>query len=256
MALLYEKRGKIALITIDRPRALNSLDPQTFKELSDALISYRDDNDLWAAILTGSGNRAFCVGADIKDMLPMLSDIRNEWWRLPPTILRGLELWKPIIAAVNGHALGGGLELALACDLRIAAEHATFGAPEVNLGIIPGWGATQRLPRAVPYAKAAEMIFFGQRIDAQEAYRIGLVNKVVPQDQLMPAAEEWAQKLSEMPPLAVRAAKEAMIRGTEMNLEEGLMLESRLMDVVVASDDHKEARDAWLEKRKPDLKGR
>jgi len=256
MALLYEKRGKIAQITIDRPRALNSLDPQTFKELSDALISYRDDNDLWAAILTGSGNRAFCVGADIKDMLPMLSDIRNEWWRLPPTILRGLELWKPIIAAVNGHALGGGLELALACDLRIAAEHATFGAPEVNLGIIPGWGATQRLPRAIPYAKAAEMIFFGQRIDAQEAYRIGLVNKVVPQDQLIAAAEEWAQKLSEMPPLAIRAAKEAMIRGTEMNLEEGLMLESRLMDVVVASDDHKEARDAWLEKRKPDLKGR
>jgi len=256
MALLYEKRGKIAQITIDRPRALNSLDPQTFKELSDALISYRDDNDLWAAILTGSGNRAFCVGADIKDMLPMLSDIRNEWWRLPPTILRGLELWKPIIAAVNGHALGGGLELALACDLRIAAEHATFGAPEVNLGIIPGWGATQRLPRAIPYAKAAEMIFFGQRIDAQEAYRIGLVNKVVPQDQLIAAAEEWAQKLSEMPPLAIRAAKEAMIRGTEMNLEEGLMLESRLMDVVVASDDHREARDAWLEKRKPDLKGR
>ena len=256
MALLYEKRGKIAQITIDRPRALNSLDPETFKELSDALISYRDDKDLWAAVLTGSGNRAFCVGADIKDMLPMLSDIRNEWWRLPPTILRGLELWKPIIAAVNGHALGGGLELALACDLRIAAEHATFGAPEVNLGIIPGWGATQRLPRAIPYAKAAEMIFFGQRIDAQEAYRIGLVNKVVPQDQLMPAAEEWAQKLSEMPPLAIRAAKEAMIRGTEMNLEEGLMLESRLMDVVVASDDHKEARNAWLEKRKPDLKGR
>lgn len=256
MALLYEKRGKIAQITIDRPRALNSLDPETFKELSDALISYRDDNDLWAAVLTGSGNRAFCVGADIKDMLPMLSEIRNEWWRLPPTILRGLELWKPIIAAVNGHALGGGLELALACDLRIAAEHATFGAPEVNLGIIPGWGATQRLPRAIPYAKAAEMIFFGQRIDAQEAYRIGLVNKVVPQDQLMPAAEEWAQKLSEMPPLAIRAAKEAMIRGTEMNLEEGLMLESRLMDVVVASDDHKEARNAWLEKRKPDLKGR
>jgi enoyl-CoA hydratase/carnithine racemase len=256
MALLYEKRSKIALITIDRPRALNSLDPQTFKELSDALTSYRDDNDLWAAILTGSGNRAFCVGADIKDMLPMLSEIRNEWWRLPPTILRGLELWKPIIAAVNGHALGGGLELALACDLRIAAEHATFGAPEVNLGIIPGWGATQRLPRAIPYAKAAEMIFFGQRIDAQEAYRIGLVNKVVPQEQLLPAAEEWAQKLSAMPPLAIRAAKEAMIRGTEMNLEEGLMLESRLMDVVVASEDHREARDAWLEKRKPDLKGR
>ena len=117
-------------------------------------------------------------------------------------------------------------------------------------------GGTQRLPRAVPFAKAAEMIFFGQRIDAQEAYRIGLVNKVVPQEQLMPTVEEWAQKLCEMPPLAVRAAKEAMIRGTGMNLDDGLMLESRLMDVVVASEDHKEARDAWLEKRKPTLKGK
>ncbi len=256
MSLLYEKKGRLAYITIDRPRALNSLDPQTFKELSDALIDFRDDNDTWVAILTGSGNRAFCVGADIKDMLPMLNDIRNEWWRMPPTILRGLELWKPIIAAVNGHALGGGMELALACDLRIAAEHATFGAPEVNLGIIPGWGGTQRLPRIVPSAKAAEMIFFGQRIDAQEAYRIGLVNKVVPQEELMTTVEEWAQKLCELPPLAVRASKEAMIRGTGMNLEDGLVLESRLMDVVVASEDHKEARDAWLEKRKPTLKGR
>lgn len=256
MSLLYEKKGRLAYITIDRPRALNSLDPQTFKELSDALIDFRDDNDTWVAILTGSGSRAFCVGADIKDMLPLLNDIRNEWWRMPPTILRGLELWKPIIAAVNGHALGGGMELALACDLRIAAEHATFGAPEVNLGIIPGWGGTQRLPRIVPSAKAAEMIFFGQRIDAQEAYRIGLVNKVVPKEELMTTVEEWAQKLCELPPLAVRAAKEAMIRGTGMNLEDGLILESRLMDVVVASEDHKEARDAWLEKRKPTLKGR
>lgn len=256
MSLLYEKKGRLAYITIDRPRALNSLDPQTFKELSDALIDFRDDNDIWVAILTGSGSRAFCVGADIKEMLPLLNDIRNEWWRMPPTILRGLELWKPIIAAVNGHALGGGMELALACDLRIAAEHATFGAPEVNLGIIPGWGGTQRLPRVIPSAKAAEMIFFGQRIDAQEAYRIGLVNKVVPKEELMTTVEEWAQKLCELPPLAVRASKEAMIRGTGMNLEDGLMLESRLMDVVVASEDHKEARDAWLEKRKPTLKGR
>ena len=256
MSLLYEKKGRLAYITIDRPRALNSLDPQTFKEFSDALIDFRDDNDIWVAILTGSGSRAFCVGADIKDMLPLLNDIRNEWWRMPPTILRGLELWKPIIAAVNGHALGGGMELALACDLRIAAEHATFGAPEVNLVIIPGWGGTQRLPRIVPSAKAAEMIFFGQRIDAQEAYRIGLVNKVVPKEELMTTVEEWAQKLCELPPLAVRAAKEAMIRGTGMNLEDGLILESRLMDVVVASEDHKEARDAWLDKRKPTLKGR
>jgi len=176
MALLYEKRDRIAYITINRPRALNAIDPETLKELSEALIDFREDNNAWVAIITGSDRRAFCVGADIKEMLPVLSDIRNEWWRVPPTILRGLELWKPIIAAVNGLALGGGLELVLACDIRIAAENASFGVPEVTLGIMPGWGGTQRLVRAVPAAIAAEMLFFGQRIDAQEAYRIGLVN--------------------------------------------------------------------------------
>jgi len=256
MALLYEKKGKVACITLNRPRALNAVDPETLQELSQALLDFRDDEDRWVAILTGVGERAFCVGADIKDMLPVLGEIRNEWWRIPPTILRGLELWKPIIAAINGHALGGGLELALACDLRIAAENATFGVPEVSLGIIPGWGGTQRLPRAIPAAKAAELLFFGQRIDAQEAYRIGLVNKVVPLPQLLPTAEEWAQKLCEIPPLAVRAAKEAMIRGVEMSLEEGLRLEAKLEDFLVATEDHREAKEAWLEKRKPVLKGK
>jgi enoyl-CoA hydratase/carnithine racemase len=256
MALLYEKRGKVAYITINRPRALNAVDPETLQELSQALLDFRDDEERWVAILTGSGERAFCVGADIKDMLPVLGEIRNEWWRIPPTILRGLELWKPIIAAINGHALGGGLELALACDLRIAAENATFGVPEVTLGIIPGWGGTQRLPRAIPSAKAAELLFFGQRIDAQEAYRIGLVNKVVPLPQLLPTAEEWAHRLCEIPPLAVRAAKEAMIRGVEVSLEEGLRLEAKLEDFLFATEDHKEAKGAWLEKRKPVLKGK
>ncbi len=256
MALLYEKKGKVAYMTIDRPRALNAVDPETLEELSRAMLDFRDDNERWVAILTGVGERAFCVGADIKDMLPVLGEIRNEWWRIPPTILRGLELWKPIIAAINGHALGGGLELALACDLRIAAEHATFGVPEVNLGIIPGWGGTQRLPRAIPAAKAAELLFFGQRIDAQEAYRIGLINKVVPLPQLLPTAEEWAQRLCEIPPLAVRAAKEAMVRGVEVSLEEGLRLEAKLEDFLFATEDHREAKEAWLEKRKPVLKGK
>jgi len=256
MALLYEKKGKVAYMTIDRPRALNAVDPETLQELSQALLDFRDDAERWVAILTGVGERAFCVGADIKDMLPVLGEIRNEWWRIPPTILRGLELWKPIIAAINGHALGGGLELALACDLRIAAENATFGVPEVTLGIIPGWGGTQRLPRAIPAAKAAELLFFGQRIDAQEAYRIGLINKVVPLPQLLPAAEEWAQRLCEIPPLAVRAAKEAMVRGVEMSLEEGLRLEAKLEDFLFATEDHREAKEAWLEKRKPVLKGK
>ncbi|OGO04083.1 MAG: hypothetical protein A2Y91_06875 [Chloroflexi bacterium RBG_13_54_8] len=256
MGLLYEKRGKVAYITLNRPRAFNSLDPQTLEELSQALVDFRDDNDRWVAIVTGSGSRAFCIGADIKEMLPVLGNIRNEWWRMPPTILRGLEIWKPIIAAINGHALGGGLELALACDLRIATENATFGLPEVTLGIIPGWGGTQRLIRAIPSSKAAEMLFLGQRIDAQEAYRIGLVNRVVPHDQLMPTAEEWAARLCEIPPLAIRAAKEAMLKGAEMNLQDGLRLEAELMDFLFATEDHKEAREAWLQRRKPEPKGK
>ena len=220
------------------------------------MVDFRNDDDTWVAIVTGSDRRAFCVGADIKEMLPVLGEIRNEWWRVPPTLFRGLELWKPTIAAINGHALGGGLELALACDLRIAAENATFGFPEVTLGIIPGWGGTQRLVRSVSRAKAAEMLLMAERIDAQEAYRIGLVNKVVPLDQLMPTAEEWAQRLCEIPPLAVRAAKEAMTKGAEMTLEDGLRLETKLMDFCFSSEDHKEARQAFLEKRKPELKGK
>ncbi len=256
MALLYEKRGRIAHITLNRPEALNSVDPQTYEEFSRAMLDFRDDDNIWVAIVTGSGTKAFCAGADIKEMLPLLWGIRNEWWRLPPMIVRGLELWKPIIAAVNGIAVGAGLELSLACDLRIASENAKFGVPEVKLGVIPGWGGTQRLPRAIPSAKAAEMLFFGESIDAQEAYRIGLVNKVVPADQLLATAEEWAQRLCELPPLAVRAAKEAMLRGAEMNLEDGLRLETKLIDYLFTTEDHKEARQAFVEKRKAEIKGK
>jgi enoyl-CoA hydratase/carnithine racemase len=256
MGFLYEKRGRIAYMTIDRPRALNAIDPQTFQEMSNALVSFRDDNDVWVAIITGSGDRAFCVGADIGEMLPVLHQIRNEWWRIAPTLFRGLELWKPTIAAINGHAMGGGLEVALGCDLRVASEKAIFAFPEVTLGIIPGWGGTQRLPRLIGAAKATEMVLMGERISAQEALRVGLVNKVVPPDQVMPAAEQWAQQLCEIPPIAVRAAKEAMMKGIDMTLEEGLRYEGRLMDVCTATEDHAEARAAFLEKRKPNIKGK
>lgn len=256
MALLYEKKGKVAYITLDRPRALNAIDPETFDQLSRACLDFRDDVNLWVAIVTGSGGRAFSVGADIKDMLPKLESIRGEWWRLSPTIMRGMDLWKPVIAAVNGYALGGGLELALSCDIRIASENASFALPEVGLGIIPGWGGTQRLARAIGSAKASEMLLTGQRIDAQEAYRIGLVNAVVPSDKLMATAEEWATKFLTIPPLAVRAAKEAMKRGIEMSLEDGLDLEAKLEDYCFATEDAKEAQAAHLERRKPDIKGK
>jgi enoyl-CoA hydratase/carnithine racemase len=170
--------------------------------------------------------------------------------------MRGLELWKPLIAAINGMALGGGLEIAMACDIRIASETARLGTPEINLGLIPGWGGTQRLPRMVPWCKAAEILLVGKPIDAQEAYRIGLVNKVVPQAEVMPTAKEWAQVISQAGPLAVRAAKEAMVKGYNLSLEEGLRLENSLVAYLMGTEDFNEGTTAFVEKRKPVYKAK
>ncbi|MHA1210341.1 MAG: enoyl-CoA hydratase/isomerase family protein [Candidatus Freyarchaeota archaeon] len=171
-------------------------------------------------------------------------------------ITRNLEIWKPIIAAINGYCLAGGLEIALACDIRIASENAVFGLTEARLGIMPGAGGTQRLPRLIPLAKALEMMMLAERIDAQEALRIGLVNKVVPLPELMPTAMETAQRLCEMGPLAVRAIKKAVLRGLEMPLREGLMLEQYLAEPLRQSEDAKEGIRAFIEKRKPKFKGK
>jgi len=253
MPVLYEESDKIATITIDRPQALNSFDPQTVKEFSEALISFRDSPDAWVGIITGSGKKAFSAGADLKALIPVMGE---KTFVMPPMIMRGLEIWKPLIAAINGMALGGGLEIAMACDIRIAAENATFGQPEVRWGLMPGWGGTQRLPRFIPRAKAAELLLMGNTIDANEAYRIGLVNKVVPFDELMPTAREWAAKICENGPLAVRAAKEAMIRGLNMSLEDGLYLEKYLFDYLTGTEDFKEGVSAFAEKRKPQYKAK
>jgi len=257
MAIVYEKKGKVAVITLNRPEAFNTLDPQTFGELGQALADFRDDDERWVAIITGAGERAFCAGADVKIMLPFLKEECSDApWKMPATIMRGMDLWKPLIAAINGMALGGGMELALACDLRIASEKASFGQPEVKLGLIPGWGGTQRLPRVIPWAKAAELLFTGQSINAQEAYRIGLVNQVVPPDQVMPTAIKWAETICQAGPLAVRATKEAMIKGASLSLEEGLDLEWALERYIFASQDFEEGTKAFAEKRAPHFKAR
>lgn len=257
MAIDYQKEGKIAIFTINRPEALNSIDVPTARELHQAMVDFRDDEGLWVGIITGAGDRAFCTGADIKDMLPFLKEnLAQHPWAMPATHMRGLELWKPLIAAINGMALGGGLEMALACDLRIASEKARFGSPEVNLGLIPGWGATQRLPRMIPAGKAAELLLMGKLIDAQEAYRIGLVNTVVPPEKVMPTAREWAEAICHAGPLAVRAAKQAMLRGSSLTLEDGLRLENALESYVMSTEDFTEGTTAFLEKRKPDFKGK
>jgi enoyl-CoA hydratase/carnithine racemase len=252
MLVIYEKRDHVATITLNCPEAFNAISPEVYKELSDTMISFRDDTDVWVAIITGAGQKAFSAGADIKKMLPRLAD---KSFALPPGVMRGLNIWKPIIAAVNGLALGGGLELILACDIRIAAENARFGTPEVSLGLMPGWGGTQRLPRMLPWCKAAELLLMGKPIDAQEAYRIGLINKVVPREELMSTAQDWAAKICENGPIAVRATKEAMIRGMNMSLDDGLRLEESFFAGLTASEDFKEGISAFVEKRKPRYKG-
>jgi enoyl-CoA hydratase/carnithine racemase len=256
MAVDYKVEGRIATITLNRPEAYNSIDIKTLKELRDAFIAFRDNDEVWVGILTGAGEKSFCSGADIAEMLPFLKDNGQTPWEIPETPLRTMELYKPLIGAINGYALGGGLEIALICDIRIAAENARFACSEVNLGIMPGWGATQRLTRIIPRAKAAELIFSGKPINAQEAYRIGLVNEVVPKTELMARAQKWAEDLSQVGPLALRAAKEAMIRGYSMPLDEGLKLESALFSYLLGTEDFAEGRDAFLNKRKPQFKGK
>ena len=257
MAVDYKKEGRIAIFTINRPEALNSMNVQAARELHDAMVVFRDDPEAWVGIITGAGEKAFCAGADIKDMLPFLREsLPEKPWAAADTPMRGLELWKPLIAAINGMALGGGLEIALSCDIRIASEKARLGVPEVTLGLIPGWGGTQRLPRVVPWCKAAEMLFTGKPVDAQEAYRIGLVNRVVPPEEVMSAAMEMAASICQAGPLAVRAAKEAMIRGSGMTLEDGLRLENSLEGYCVHTEDFTEGTTAFVEKRKPDYKAK
>jgi enoyl-CoA hydratase/carnithine racemase len=256
MALDSKKEGHIVTLTINRPEARNAFSPDLVRELHDAMVDFKEDPNLWVGIITAVGDRAFCAGADIKTWLPFVKESRDKPWIMPTTPMRGFELWKPLIAAVNGVALGGGLEIALACDIRIASENARFGSPEVSLGIMPRWGGTQRLPRILPWARAAELLFTGKIIDAQEACRIGLINEVVPLDQLMPKAKEWAEKICSMAPLAVRGVKEAMIRGMGMNLDEGLWLENALAFPLYDTEDYGEGRAAFVEKRKPAFKAK
>lgn len=260
-AVLFEKKGHIAYITLNRPEAFNSINKEVWELALKAFVEVRDDNDIWVAIVTGSGEKAFCAGADLKEMSSVFQEAIKSG--KPPSLplplihpMKGIEVYKPFIAAINGVALGGGCELALACDLRIAAEHARIGTPEVKQGIIPTAGGTQRIPRQVPWALAMQLLLVGEPISAQEAYRIGLVNQVVPMKDLMSTAEALATKINENGPVAVRGAKEAAYRGVRMPLEDGLRLEELISANVIKSEDAIEGPKAFAEKRKPVYKGR
>ena len=257
MALLYETSDHIATITINRPEALNSIDLATWREFSEACARLEADDDVWVGVITGAGDRAFSAGADLKETIPtLIDDPRGKRYDEPATIMRGQRVTKPLIAAVNGLALGGGLEIALACDLRIAAEGARFGAPEINLGFIPGWGATQRLARELPWAIAARIVLGGEQIGAQTALQYGLVNEVTPPDRLMATARQLAETLCGKGPLALRAAKRAMREGLDLPLEGGLQLEHDLFDDLAYTEDAKEGVAAFQERRAATFKGR
>jgi len=252
----YTKEGRIAIFRINRPEALGAFNIEGMKQLNNAFMDFRDDDDLWVGILTGTGEKAFSAGVDVKEFLPFIRETKHTKWQRPAGILRGLDLWKPLIAACNGLTLGGGLEMCLACDIMIASENARFGLPEVKVGIIPGGGGSQRLPLIIPRRLAAEMLFTGKIINAEEAYRIGLVNKVVPAGELMAEARRMAESICEAAPLAVRYAKELMIRGSGLSLEEGLRLEDDIESTLMATEDFQEGITAFSEKRKPQFKGR
>lgn len=252
----YTKEDKVAMFIINRPEARGALNLEGMRQLHNALIDFRDDDELLVGIITGVGDKVFSSGVDIKDYLPFVKKTTNKRWQRPTGIMRELNLLKTLIAACNGLTLGGGLEIVLACDIVIASENATFGLPEVRVGLCPGGGGTQRLPRIIPRRIAAEMLFTGKTIDAKEAYRIGLVNKVVPITQLMSEAKKIAEAMCQAAPLAVRAAKECMMRGLDMSLEDGLCLEDDFQTYIMATKDFEEGITAFREKRKPKFEGK
>jgi enoyl-CoA hydratase len=254
--LKTESKNDLVIITIDRPKVLNALNAQTVDEIGRAFDAVRDDASVRCVILTGGGEKAFVAGADINELAQMTPITGKATSERGQRVFRNIERFpKPVIAAINGFALGGGCELALACHIRIASEKAQLGLPEVTLGIIPGYGGTQRMARLLGKGKALELILSGERIGAAEAERIGLVNKVVPADQLMSAAEEMGRKIAARGPLAVRAAIEAVMSGSEMPFDEGQFLEATLFGLLASTEDMKEGMAAFLEKRQANFKG-
>ncbi len=254
----FDLTDRIATVTINRPEAMNALDPETIAALAEVWAEIRDNPEIWTAIVTGAGDRAFCAGADLKKTIPRRPDEGN-WQLFQPgarsAIDDGVQIWKPMIAAVNGYCLAAGLTLLSACDIRIASERAEFGLPEVRRGILPTLGATQRLTRQLPWAVAMELLLMGEHIGAQRAYACGLVNRVVPHDKVMDEARSVAERFVAGAPLTQRAIKEAAVRGLSLPIEEGIRLESLLSQHVRRTEDFAEGPRAFAEKREPVYRG-
>jgi enoyl-CoA hydratase/carnithine racemase len=255
--VLYEKRGGIAYVTLNRPKVLNALNTPTWKDLRTAFEDARDDAAVRGVIFTGAGDKAFIAGADIGELAHLSAFDAERSSRFGQEVLDLIEnLGKPVVAAVNGFALGGGCETAMACTIRIAVDSARFGQPEVKLGLVPGGGGTQRLPRLVGKGRALQLILSGEMISAQEAYRIGLVNEIVPDADLITRAETILKKIGANAPIAVKFALEATNKGMETSQGEGLLLEASYFGLCAATEDKKEGTSAFLEKRAPQFHGR
>ena len=255
--VLYEKKDAIAYVTVNRPKVLNALNTPTWKDLRIAFEDVRDDDAVRGVILTGAGDKAFIAGADISELAHATAIDAERSSRFGQDVLDLIEnLGKPVIAAINGFALGGGCETAMACTIRIAVDSAKFGQPEVKLGLLPGGGGTQRLPRLVGKGRALQLILSGEMISAQEAYRIGLVNEVVPAANLIGRAEAILKKIASNAPIAVKFALEAANKGVETSQAEGLLLEASYFGLCAATEDKKEGTTAFLEKRAPQFQGR
>jgi enoyl-CoA hydratase/carnithine racemase len=253
----YEKKGSIAYVTVNRPKVLNALNTPTWTDLHSAFEDAKADTSVHGVILTGAGDKAFIAGADISELAHVDAYNAEESSRFGQGVLDFIEnLGKPVIAAINGFALGGGCETAMACTMRIAAEHAEFGQPEVKLGLLPGGGGTQRLPRLVGKGRALQLILTGQTISAQEAYRIGLVNEVVPAASLIARAEAILRQISANAPIAVKFSLEAANKGVDTSQAEGFALEASYFGICAATEDKKEGTSAFLEKRAPQFHGR
>ena len=253
----YEKKDAIAYVTVNRPKVLNALNTPTWADLRTAFEDARDDDAVRGVILTGAGDKAFIAGADIGELAHASAVEAEESSRFGQEVLELVEnLGKPVIAAVNGFALGGGCETAMACTIRIAVESAKFGQPEVKLGLLPGGGGTQRLPRLVGKGRALQLILSGGMISAQEAYRIGLVNEIVPAANLIARAEEILKQIAANAPVAVRLSLEAVNKGMDTSQSEGFALEASYFGLCAATEDKKEGTSAFLEKRAPQFRGR
>jgi len=255
--IILEKEDYLAILTINRPKALNALNGDTLYELEAAIKDIKADDNIKVVILTGSGEKSFVAGADITFMLPLSPAEGRFFADFGEKVFRSMELLeKPIIAAVNGFALGGGCELAMACDIRLASEKAIFGQPEVGLGIIPGFGGTQRLPRLIGEGRAKELIYTADNVSAAEAFRLGLVNHVCPPDQLMDEARKMAKKIASKAPLAVGYAKFAIGKGMQVDIDTAMSIESDMFGMSCATADKFEGMTAFVEKRKANFQGK